>query len=84
MNTLEDRGLEKARSRIGALVILTQDSKPKNYQEFIKSHTMNGVVDLVKEGYVIGQFKKDYALTEQGLTYAKEILSDINDLFKRE
>ena len=50
MSALENLALEETRAKIGAIVLLTQDSSPRNYMLFVESNTVTGALDLVRKG----------------------------------
>lgn len=83
MSALEDSILEGARDRIGALVLFTQDSSPRSQQVFLETNTLNGTLDLIKEGYVI-KVKDEYVLTNRGWVYARQVLGNVAEMFEQE
>ena len=76
MSALENLALEKVRERIGAIVLLTQNSGGTHYMKFVNTNIVDGALDLMKEDYV----KKEgehYILTESGWEYARKTLESV-------
>ena len=51
MSALENLALEKVRERIGAIVLLTQNSGGTHYMKFVNTNIVDGALDLMKEDY---------------------------------
>ena len=70
MSALEDIELERTREKLGALVLLTQDSSPRPQHVFLEADVLNGVLDLIESNYAQRDEGEDgrkyYSLTNEG------------------
>ena len=76
MSALENLALEKVRERIGAIVLLTQNSGGTHYMKFVNTNIVGGALDLMKEDYVKKE-GENYILTESGWEYAGKTLESV-------
>ncbi len=74
MSALEDIKLEETRSVLGALVLLTKNSSPVNYQRFNEINALGGALHLSEKGYAVKNNFGNYYLTVKGWVYARRVL----------
>ena len=79
MSALENSALEETRERIGAIVLLTQNSNGANYLKFVETNTTSGALDLIRDDYARIE-KENYILTDKGWKYAIETLESIGKI----